>query len=239
MNRIVLRRVLERRLWVDGLAPFSTSGSSFANDTSTSDDTVFVSCVALERLPVVMPEMPAWERDYKEWQEAWNARRFKELPHSFTTSDVKMGEEGKSSGRAAWEPSPLKTSADARNDVKSLQRKLDQRLFLLVKKGGVWDFLHGVVGEEDVSTRNVAERALQSLMGENETEQRYYFVGNAPAAHTVSQGRTSFYHRCQLIQIESFRSVDMKEYEDYAWVSPDEFDKYLETQHAQVLQRMA
>lgn len=240
MNRVVLRGVLERRRWVDGLARLSTSGSVHVSDGTHADDIVLVSCVALERLPVVMPEVPAWERDYKAWQETWNARRFKELPSAFTTSDVKMKDDGKSSGRASWQPAPLKTSADEKNDRKSLQRKLDHRLFLLVKTGGVWDFVHLPIGDDDVSSRSVAEKALESLMGEKEgeAEGRYYFVGNAPAAHTVSQGRTSFYHRCQLIQLESFHSVQMNGFEDFAWVSPDEFGEYLDQDVAKVLQQM-
>jgi len=235
MNRVLLRRVLERRQWVERLA---TSGSLRDHGTHASDGDILISCVALERLPLVMPAMPAWEREYKDWQTVWNARRYKELPQSFTTSDVKMTDDGKTSGRATWEPSSLQTSADARNDVKSLQRKLDQRLFLLVKKDGAWDFVQSAIQNNDTSTRKVAERALESLMGENASV-RYYFIGNAPAAHTRSEGGTKFFHRCQLIHIDSFSSVDMKEYEDYAWVSPNEFEEYLEIEQAKVLQQMA
>lgn len=224
---------------MDGLATFSTSGSVLDHGTTASDGSVIISCVALERLPVVMPAVPAWEREYKEWQTTWNSRRFKALPPSFTTSGVTKTDEGKTSGRATYEPSPLQTSADARNDVKSLQRKLDQRLFLLVKKDGVWDFVQLKVGENDVSTRKVAEKALESVMGENESEDGYYFIGNAPAAHTVSEGGIKFYHRCQLIQVHSFSSVSMKDFEDFAWVSPNEFEEYLEPEQAKVLQHMA
>lgn len=261
LHRALLRRVLEHR-GTGGqgvVATLSTSRSAVDDTTSPSTSTTttyrsihsdvsdnstsWVSCVALERLPVVMPEMPPWEREYKEWQRAWNARRFHELPKTFTTSNVKMGDEGKSSGRAAWEYAPLKTSADVANNVKSLQRKLDQRLFLLVKKDGAWDFLHSVIEKDDVSSRHVAEKAIESLRGdrrEDETHKGwYYFIGNAPAAHTVSPGRTNFYHRCQVIDSTSFDPAMMKAFEDYAWVSPDEFEEYLDADLAKVLRQMA
>ncbi|KAI8113089.1 hypothetical protein M9435_003095 [Picochlorum sp. BPE23] len=193
-------------------------------------------CACLERLPVLMPEMPQWEKEYRDWQEEFNSKTFKTLPSKLTEGAKSEGSEESSS---TWEPAPRETLADTTGDRKSLRRRLDQRLFLLVKKNGQWGFLNSVIGDDDTS-RSAAERALAEGTG---GAYQHYFIGNTPAAHTSSgddndgEKRMLFYHRCQLIQgAPVLASPDV---EDHAWVAPDEFSDYLAEEDAHVLKTMA
>jgi large subunit ribosomal protein L46 len=210
---------------------------------STSSE-IYASCVALERLPVVMPQPPAWEIEFRTWQQEFNSKSFKVLPSQFTQSGASTSKDNDddSSGRKAWAPAPLETRADKAGDTKSLRRRLDQRLFLLVQDSGTgaWGFLNSVIRDgEDVSSRSVAERAMEDVFPGKDSAW-YYFVGNAPAAHTKNGDVTQFYHRCQLIGGEIDASQILQKFKDYAWVAPDEFGEYLkDDEQASVLKAMA
>ena len=47
---------------------------------------------------------------------------------------------GEQQTAGAFQPAPRVTEADHRKDTKSLQRALDKRLFLLVKRQGIYTF---------------------------------------------------------------------------------------------------
>ena len=204
--------------------------------SKTTPGTSYWSACALERLPVVLPERPKWEIEYKEWQERLHAKQFKVLPPTFT-DDVKTEREELKGGDGSkkWSPAPRRTAADASGDRKTLARRLDERLFLVLKrKGGDWGFAMTEIQEEEAS-RRAAERALSEAVGD--AGYQPYFVGNAPAAHTVDEnGGTVFYHRCQLVQGVP---VVQQGYEDFAWVTSDEFHEYFSDSKAvETLQKM-
>ena len=185
--------------------------------------------------------------------EAWNAKRFKQLPGSFVETDSSSSGSGSVDGNqqagSAWAPAPRTTAADKADDRRSLNRRLDARLFLLVKRPGAgWGFVEGALDEKrDESSRNVAEGALAALVGSEDAEEggqdgeasatrevgdAYYFVGNAPAAHSEDSDKaTRFYHRCQLVRPDAFRGDQILArggYEDYVWVAVDEMGAYLD-----------
>jgi len=87
----------------------------------------------IEKLQVVTPDDPPFEKEYYEWQEKLLRKYRKELPKEFEESEAKKAENASTSG---WQPAPRVTEADQQNDTKSLQRKLDRRLFLLLKREG-------------------------------------------------------------------------------------------------------
>jgi large subunit ribosomal protein L46 len=82
---------------------------------------------------VVTPDNPGYEKDYYEWQEKVMRKYHKELPKEFEESEARKAENASTSG---WQPAPRITKADESNDVKSLERKLDRRLFLMLKRKG-------------------------------------------------------------------------------------------------------
>jgi hypothetical protein len=206
---------------------------------------------------------------------AWNAKRFKRLPGSFVDTDAASGpsiggadgtQQAGGSG-SAWVAAARTTAADRSNDVRSLNRRLDSRLFLLVKRaGGGWGFLEGDIDTEaSRSSRGVAEAALAVLVGAEEDGaarvdgaedhgetgakpaeigDAFYFVGNAPAAHSEDKDETMrFYHRCQLVRPDAFRGEQLMKrggFEDFAWVGVDEMGSYLQDDsRVDVLRSMA
>ena len=91
-------------------------------------------CVALQ---VIMPEVPEWEPEYLEWKAELQNRGNKELPEEFTKGKTTYEAEDGEGAAQQWQPAPRETEADVAMDTKSLRRRLDQRLFLLVKTKGL------------------------------------------------------------------------------------------------------
>ena len=91
-------------------------------------------CVALQ---VIMPEVPEWEPEYLEWKAELQNRGNKELPEEFTKGKTTYEAEDGEGAAQQWQPAPRETEVDVAMDTKSLRRRLDQRLFLLVKTKGL------------------------------------------------------------------------------------------------------
>ena len=83
-----------------------------------------------------MPVASEWETEYLTWQHKMHSREKKELPEEFIKEKMVIEQEGGEGGVGRWQPAPRETEADIAMDTKSLRRKLDQRLFLLVKQKG-------------------------------------------------------------------------------------------------------
>ncbi|KXS95704.1 hypothetical protein AC578_10766 [Pseudocercospora eumusae] len=83
-------------------------------------------------------------------------------------------------------PCPRITEADRKNDMKSLNRKLDRSLYLLVQdKEGRWRFPQDrIYGRENMN--QAAERILLQTAGVN---MNTWVVGNHPVGHLVQQFR--------------------------------------------------
>eukprot|EP00884_Botryococcus_braunii_P010691 jgi/Botrbrau1/19623/Bobra.0448s0003.1 len=95
---------------------------------------LIAACV-LERLPVVVADMPDWEIEYKAWQWERAKRYLKPLPPELSQPDTSR--QAGAETEMEWEPAPEVTDADRNNDTRSLNRALTKRLFLLLKgKGG-------------------------------------------------------------------------------------------------------
>ncbi len=307
---VVLRRgiaALADRLALDASQqqrPGPSASCAAFSSAPASSSSIYKACVALERLPVLAPEPPAYELSYSAWSAsfsyplffsvsplvtrmradspdfsldvspgtAWNAKRFKRLPSSFVETDAASsssvgganGKQQAGSSGSAWAAATRTTAADRANDVRSLSRRLDARLFLLVKRaGGGWGFLEEDIDADSArSSRDVAEAALSALVGSDDEAQvdgaedreedakpaevgdAFYFVGNAPAAHSEDgKDTTRFYHRCQLVRPDAFRGDELMQrggFEDFVWVGVDEMGPYLEDKsRVDVLQSMA
>mmetsp|Transcript_6214 Transcript_6214/g.22879 ORF Transcript_6214/g.22879 Transcript_6214/m.22879 type:complete len:325 (+) Transcript_6214:130-1104(+) len=148
-------------------------------------------CALLERLPVILPEPPKWEVDYLLWHQEREKLKAKDtseyleqiLSENRPTTRSEDDEE-LSRAERLYEAASRETEADVANDHKSLNRKLDQRLFLLVKeKGKDWGFL-SASHEASEPLRRTAERAVGIA---NAAEKYVYFVGNVPCAHWPSE----------------------------------------------------
>lgn len=83
-----------------------------------------------------MPEPATWESEHLAWQAELRNKQSKELPEEFIQEKMVFEQEGGEGGLRRWQPAPRETEADVAMDTQSLRRKLDQRLFLLVKRKG-------------------------------------------------------------------------------------------------------
>lgn len=83
-----------------------------------------------------MPEPPEWESKYKLWQIDLQNKHNKVLPDEFIQPKTTYEQGETEEGSQQWQPAPRVTEADHAKDTKSLWRRLDRRLFLLVKTKG-------------------------------------------------------------------------------------------------------
>ena len=185
-----------------------------------------------------MPAPPQWELDYATWQEKLMTQRLKTVPKELT-DDKRVVDDQTSGGPSAesrWQPAPLETAADRAGDRKTTKRRLDQRIFMLIKKkNGTWEFPH-VQLEQGENTRTGAERALQEVLGNDGFQP--YFVGNAPAGHVALTHGTFFFHRCQLIQGTPVLASD-GQWVEVAWAAKDELSEYIKDENTlELLQKM-
>ena len=197
----------------------------------------------LERLPLVVPAEPEWEEEFQQWRGALALRHFKRLPGDLVDQKQSAAEAAGADPSARWQPAALEGEGDRAGDRRSLRRRLDQRVFLLVrpKAGGAsaeWTFLAAAhrAGE---SMRQTAERALEEgVSGEG---MQPFFVGNAPAGHAPGAPApedTTFFHRCQLIDgVPALKAGGP--YSDHAWVAKDELGEYIRRPETlELLQKM-
>lgn len=139
-------------------------------------------------------------------------------------------------------PGPRITEADLKNDLHSLRRKLDKKLFLIVKEkpnatnkepgNSPWRFPEGI-RQGDETLRQIAEA---SLLKETGTKLETYFVGNAPITfHTRElsdnqQKQFKAYGAKTFFQYAYFLNGNVtldSSLADYAWVTRDELKDYL------------
>mmetsp|Transcript_40867 Transcript_40867/g.130535 ORF Transcript_40867/g.130535 Transcript_40867/m.130535 type:complete len:245 (+) Transcript_40867:234-968(+) len=192
-------------------------------------------CV-LERYPVVHEALPDWEVEYQEWREKWNAHKYLVLPENFGMPDkANPGAEG---GESKWEPADVVTDDDRSNNRKSLYRRLDTKLFLIVQdSAGKWKF-PDAVHEAGEPMRGTAERAIGAAV---DPEVRRWFVGNPPAGHLEGvAGGTVFFHRAQLLNncFDNIQLASGSGYKDHLFVAKDEFGEYFDDEWNALLQKM-
>lgn len=152
--------------------------------TAGSEGARIFGAVVLERLPVVVREEADWVTEHRQWQRQFYERVRKRYPDDFTKKKSSAAVETAEESAMGWVPGERVTEADRQNDTKSLQRKLDDRLVLIVKGTdaagkGTWQ-LPAVEHVEGETIRQTAERAALATVGEGP---KTYFVGNAPAGH--------------------------------------------------------
>lgn len=207
-----------------------------------SDTMALRSACVFERLPVIMPEPPEWEVEYADWRAQLANHGAKILPKEFI--EPRGSDEGSSTSNlesigGRWEPSPRETNADRAGNHRTTHRRLDQRIFLLLrpsvssleksgpgaagKDASPWQF-PSVRLQEAETTRSGAERALQEALGSDGYQP--FFVGNAPAGHLAAPHSTLFFHRCQLIKGRP-GPLPGGLWSDHVWVAKDELGQYI------------
>ncbi|CAE7371278.1 MRPL46, partial [Symbiodinium microadriaticum] len=143
-------------------------------------------------------------------------------------------------------PASRITAADEANDTRSLERKLSNSLFLIVKRNREshsWQFPQGkwLDGE---TMRQTAERVNDRTVGEI----RRWFVSNSPIGHFCyayppamqeqrkQYGAKVFFYRAQLIEGEL--KLETRLYKDYAWIARSEVGEYFDPDLAEYMQEL-
>lgn len=131
---------------------------------------------------------------------------------------------------------PRITAADKANDRKSLRRKLDRKLFLIVKKDNVWQFPDTDIQQGSTDTvRGAAERALAITFAPSLSR---YFVGNAPIgvdtfplAPEAQQKRNTYGDKIfytYAYYLKGAVTVKDASVSEHLWVTKDELSEYFD-----------
>ncbi|QSL64762.1 hypothetical protein MERGE_002064 [Pneumocystis wakefieldiae] len=126
---------------------------------------------------------------------------------------------------------PRETEADRKGDLRSLERKLDKTLYLLVKKPReehCWQFPQGVVTDEDV-LHTAAERSLYEVCGNN---MNVWYVGHVPVGngkYKYPKGYSDTFYGAK---------PDGKTVVDWVWVTKDEIKRYVSKPYWNSIQAM-
>ena len=118
---------------------------------------------------------------------------------------------------ARLRPGPRITEADIKSDEKSLERKLAERLFLVVKRDGKWDMpcAHREGSESMVAA---ARRAAQAILPNvAQDRQAFHFYSPLPAGYRrgLNDGLDFFYHAVLI-------DTTVRASGDYAWLTGEE-----------------
>ena len=192
-------------------------------DVSVADRPLIANMI-VERLPVVTPEPEAWEVEYRSWSEERRAKFLRTLPNDLVDPKGEF-EELVDPEESQFSPASRETPADVSGDARTLKRKLDQFLFLVVRDAATktWGFPRLVNPEDGATTmRATAKAAMDACVGDSiET----FLVGNAPAGHwpepttpgaAGGEGGTNFYHRAQWLEGD-LRLTE--KYSDFKWLT--------------------
>ena len=191
-------------------------------DVSVADRPLIANMI-VERLPVVTPALEAWEVEYRSWSEERRAKFLQELPPELVDPKGEF-EELADPEDARFVPASRETAADVSGDARTLDRRLDQFLFLVVRDAATkeWGFPRLVNPEDGATTmRATARAAMEACVGDSvET----FLVGNAPAGHwpepgapeNGGKGGTNFYHRAQWLEGD-LRLTE--KYSDFMWLT--------------------
>ena len=211
-----------------------------------------VSAATLHRYPVITPELPKWKEEMSKVQEKIdNQKREMLLEEAGKLSAQFINEQNPTIDEILktlpFKPASRITEADLNNDRRSLERKLDVSLYLIVKrnrKDSAWQFPQGKLLDEEKSLRKGAERVLDRAVGKINR----WFISNSPVGYHLYPyppaiqeqrkqfGAKVFFYRSQLI--EGTIKLETRLYTDYAWVTRDELVEYFDKDTAELLHAM-
>lgn len=190
----------------------------------------------IERLPVILPDKPKWQKDYIELRDYLNTFGKiypKEL--GFQADDIAetMGHPTTEEDLLAllpegFQPAPRETEADKTGDVKTLDRKLKTRVYLIIQEDSSWTFPTATVREDSTETLlAAAKRALRQAVGSN---MDILYLSNCPmAVDTIvyPKDKRETYYGEKIFYIKAQRDdgdVDPEQLQslDHAWLAREE-----------------
>ncbi|KAJ2610664.1 hypothetical protein H4S08_003501 [Coemansia sp. RSA 1365] len=117
------------------------------------------------------------------------------------------------------EVQPRETAADAAGDVRSLERKLERTLYLIVKdKSGQWVFPQGEVQEKEL-LHEAARRNLKNTCG---GQISVWTVGRGPVGHHQTSDYTAFFIKGHILAGQATPAKPLAS--DFKWVTREEME---------------
>lgn len=205
----------------------------------------------LHRYPVITRSAPQWDTDMEMLQDRISERRIHMMNDEMDGTDVDILPDvvmdfDESLASLPFQPASRITAADESGNRQTTDRRLEDSLFLLVKRNRddqAWQFPQGKLRDEE-TLRLGAERVTDRAVGRVER----WFVGNAPVGHYVyaypeemqkargQYGAKVFFYRSQLVG-GNIR-LETRLYTDFAWVARDEVGDYLDEDSASYMQAL-
>jgi len=189
----------------------------------------------IERTPILTPKLPAWKVELDLAREARAVALSKSYPLRFTDAD-----EGPDRKQARLRVSNLvEGGAPPVEDEQSMERRLAQRLYLLLRVGDElrlpqveWE--PAADGEPDLSVR---ERLLREVADKCGDSLQLHWTGNAPLAHmslpSPAEGNI-FFWRLQYVVGHVEPPVGV----DYSWLDRDELAERLQGKAGALMREM-
>ncbi|KAI8322202.1 hypothetical protein GQ54DRAFT_297532 [Martensiomyces pterosporus] len=142
-------------------------------------------------------------------------------------------EDSTGEGSKRIEVQPRETEADKAGDVKSLERKLDRTLYLLVKdKSGSWVLPQGEI-EGDELLHEAARRNLKAICG---GKMSTWFVGRGPVGHHKAEDHTSFYIKAHILAGQASPQKSLAS--DFKWATREEVESSVSAEYWQSVKDM-
>lgn len=236
-------------------------GSHWSHSSSQpTEKWQLMSAVCLERFPVITQEMNPLEKKFSQLLQTMEHEKSHLSDHELRhLEDLKIAEKRKQENvddseidvnlltaveaqdfwedeREAFQPASRLTEADTKNDLRSIERRLDRKLLLVVKQklgnSNPW-MMPMVPRMEGESMRQAAERALATICG---NELNAVFMGNAPCgfykyrfpklkpASDDFVGAKVFFFKAQLQEGLLVKSTNIS---DFCWLTKEELVDHL------------
>jgi 8-oxo-dGTP pyrophosphatase MutT (NUDIX family) len=194
----------------------------------------------VERLPIVTPDMPKWEKDYEDLRDYLDC-----FGRVYPAEAGIMEPEGDDPGDDYYtdeelfamlpeglKPAPRITEADESGDDQTLNRKLMHKIFLLIqRKDGFWTF-PSTLAKKDETLLQAAKRAVKETAG---PQLELYCPSNCPIAVKMIvfseeernareyYGEKTFLYRVQRDDGDAtMKTLNPDEVLDYGWLTKDE-----------------
>ncbi|SPR01623.1 unnamed protein product (mitochondrion) [Plasmodiophora brassicae] len=194
-----------------------------------------VASAIVERLPLTVPDLEPWEKDWDDVQADLDERFSKPMPKFVEKAlDERMSQPDMVRFSQNFEPAPRVTQDDI-NDVRtSLDRKLDCELVLIVKdtKTGKWQFPSAVWTGDPETIRQTADRAISTTIGE---ELDFQFTGQAPIAHV---SYTEGGEETRVFFLRAFYVSGQVQSQEFLWVTKNEIGEYVDERLNPTIQKL-
>lgn len=191
------------------------------------------SAAVVERYPVITPEPDPFEQEYLTGRFVEMQRLARPIPTNLflTEKDVIAGRTEPSLEDPytdLYAPAPRRTEADEKQDTKSLERALDERLYFVVKrsdKAQNMQFPQVLASDPETKMMTYAEQAFRSV-SLPASRPKVHFISHSPACHLehVFPVRYQQKHDVYGVKIFFYRAILMsgeidgiRNGVDYAW----------------------